>query len=90
MINMPAELGWISKNLPLSPRALGQDFTDPPLLCWQVYSRLTLQELKWMDKKTKARTQTKAYLITAHREYSEEIGNDLELGKTSYLKTPSG
>ena len=49
MINLPAELGWISKNLPLGPRpsgcalgprALGQVFTDPPSLCWQVYPRL--------------------------------------------------
>ena len=49
MINLPAELGWISKHLPLGPRpsgcalgpwALGQVFTDPPLLCWQVYPSL--------------------------------------------------
>ena len=48
MINLPAELGWISKNLPLGPwpsgcalgpRALGQVFIDPPSLCWQVYPR---------------------------------------------------
>ena len=37
MINLPAELGWISKNLPLGPRASGQVFTDPPSLFWQVY-----------------------------------------------------
>ena len=52
MINLPAELGWISKNLPLGPwpsgcalgpRALGQVFTDPPLLCWQVYPILVPQ-----------------------------------------------
>ena len=49
MINLPAELGWISKHLPLGPRpsgcalglrALGQVFTDPPSFCWQVYPNL--------------------------------------------------
>ena len=44
-INLPAELGWISKNLPLGPRplgcalgpqALGQFFTDPPSICYLV------------------------------------------------------
>ena len=39
MINLPAELGWISKNLPLGPRAFSQVFTDPLLLCWQVHHR---------------------------------------------------
>ena len=43
MINLPAELGWVSKNLPLSPQAapsgLGQVFTDPPSLCWQVHHK---------------------------------------------------
>ena len=41
VMNLPAELGWVSKNLPLGPRAapsgLGQVFTDPPELCWQVH-----------------------------------------------------
>ena len=44
-INLPAERGWVSKNLPQGPRpegaargprAEGQGFTDPPELCWQV------------------------------------------------------
>ena len=39
-INLPAERGWVSKNLPEarghSPRAEEQVFTDPPELCWQV------------------------------------------------------
>ena len=59
MINLPAELGWISKNLPLGPwpsgcalglRALGQVFTDPPSLCWQVYPRLLAKELRALSK----------------------------------------
>ena len=55
----------------------------------------TLQELDWMDKKTRTRALTKADLLTPHIAYSEEILNDglieefyagLELGKNSYLK----
>ena len=61
MINLPAELGWISKNLPFGPwpsgcalgsRALGQVFTDPPSLCWQVYpkpSELALRDCNQED-----------------------------------------
>ena len=70
LINLPAELGWISKNLPRGPRpsgcalgpwALGQVFTDPPELCWQVYPRqqgkapptkVTIQLPKHVDRKT--------------------------------------
>ena len=41
VMNLPAERGWVSKNLPeargRSPRAEGQVFTDPPELCWQVH-----------------------------------------------------
>ena len=40
-MNLPAEGGWVSKNLlearGRSPRAEGQVFTDPPELCWQVH-----------------------------------------------------
>ena len=36
VMNLPAEQGWVSKNLPWGPRAKGQVFTDPPKLCWQV------------------------------------------------------
>ena len=44
-INLPAERGWVSKNLPQGPRpegaargprAEGQVFADSPELCWQV------------------------------------------------------
>ena len=35
-INLPAEQGLVSKNLPQGPRAEGKVFTDPPELCWQV------------------------------------------------------
>ena len=38
MINLPVELGSISKNLPLGPWAFGQVYTDKPMFCWQVYS----------------------------------------------------
>ena len=41
VMNLPAELGWVSKNLPLglwaAPSGLGLVFTDPPELCWQVH-----------------------------------------------------
>ena len=34
MINLPAELGWISKNLPLGPRAAGRFLTDLQTQVW--------------------------------------------------------
>lgn len=34
VMNLPAERGWVSKNL---PEGRGQVFTDPPELCWQVH-----------------------------------------------------
>ena len=39
VMNLPAERGWVSKNLPQGPRAPaeGQVFTDPPKLCWEVH-----------------------------------------------------
>ena len=43
MLNLPAELGWVSENLPFSPRLRlgpqGRFFTDPPSLCWQVHPK---------------------------------------------------
>ena len=40
VMNLPAERGLVSKNLPevegRSPGAEGQVFTDPSKLCWQV------------------------------------------------------
>ena len=38
VMNLLAERGWVSKNLPRGPRAQaeGQVLTDPPELCWQV------------------------------------------------------
>ena len=47
MINLLAELGWISENLPLSPRASGQVFTLPLLAgLYQIIMSLILQPLK--------------------------------------------
>ena len=57
--------------------------------------RLILEELDWMDEKTRARALKKADLITPHIAYSKEILDDdlikeyyngLTLGNTSYLK----
>ena len=39
-MNLPAQIRWISKNLPLDARASGQVFTDLPSLCWQVHHSL--------------------------------------------------
>ena len=37
VMNLPAERGWVSKNLPRGPRAEGHVFIDPPELSWQVH-----------------------------------------------------
>ena len=57
--------------------------------------RVVLQELDWMDDKTRVKALAKADLITPHIAYSKEILDDalieeyyngLSLGQTSYLK----
>ena len=57
MMNLPAELEWISNNL--RPWASEQVFTDPSLLCWQVHhKRVSLSTpptewSRWPGLKTK-------------------------------------
>jgi hypothetical protein len=86
MINLPAELGWISKNLPLGPRAsgcalgpraLGQVFTDPPSLCWQVYPNPSVKNFR-ADEMTKRSLLLHWQLIHDRRKSRPESENILK------------
>ena len=82
---------YSKKHFPISSKNIVDDMVENI----RKEFRQTLQELDWMDKKTRTEALKKADLLTPHIAYSEEILNNvlieeyyagLELGKNSYLK----